>query len=318
LAEQFQTTTVRVQKALDLLINEGIVRARGCLGTFVSDVLPATQLYALTFPASNGELNSHFYRTIQSEAAKRAVHRVFEIFYGIDVHVNEPDYRHLEEKVRAHAVAGIIFGAFPRSLGNSPIVREPSVPRVLIQGGRASQSVPSVYPDTDSFLPRAFNYLAGCGRKRVAVVSLVGTWGGPPGVVELQVLAEQAGLEMRPEWLQGVSTFALPWGEQVGRLLFSLNRAQRPDALVIADDNLVPAVTTGVQATGIKVPRDLVVVAQANFPSPTPSAVPAIRLGYDVGRLLDLCLERLEQQRRGEVPEMHTVLPPVFEDELNK
>ena len=49
----------------------------------------------------------------------------------------------------------------------------------------------------------------------------------------------------------------------------------RPDALVITDDNLVPAATAGVLAAGRRVPADLEVVAHANFPHVTPSAVPA-------------------------------------------
>ncbi len=123
-------------------------------------------------------------------------------------------------------------------------------------------------------------------------------------------------MTLRPEWLQGVHPEALSWGEPVGRLLFSLSRSKRPDALVITDDNLVPAVTAGILATGVKAPKEVAIVAMANFPWPTPSAVPATRLGYDISRLLELCLERLDQQRRGEVSELHTTLPPVFEDEL--
>ncbi len=316
LAERFQTTNVRVQKALDVLIEEGLVYSRGCLGTFVSETPPQARPYALTFPSEAGELNSCFYRTILSEARKRSGKGSFEVFHGIDVRRDLPDYARLVERVQSHAVAGLIFGAYPRTLWDSPVVREPSMPKVIIQGGPPSDRLPSVYPDTTLFLPRAMEYLASRGRRRVAVITLVHVWGDRPAVDDMQKLASQHGLMMRAEWLQGVHAEAAFWGEQVGRLLFSPGRGPRPDALVITDDNLVPYVTAGLLAAGVKAPREVEIVAQANFPQPTPSALPATRLGFDIGRLLDLCLERIDQQRRGEKPALRTALPPVFEEEL--
>jgi len=316
LAEQFQTTPVRVQKALDLLDKEGLICSRGCLGTFVSETFPVKRPYALTFPLSVGALNSHFYRTILSVAEKRTGQSSLEVFHGIDARLDEPDYLRLTEMVKNHSVAGIIFAAFPRALGDSSIVRETSMPRVLIQGGRTAIGIPSVYPDMDALLTQAIQYLAGRGRRRLAVVSLVNSYGDLPPVEKMQKLASKFGMMLRPEWLQGVHSDALPWGEQVGRILFGMGRNQRPDALVISDDNLVPSVTAGIMLSGIRVPQDLEIVAHANFPQPTPSAVPAARLGFDISSLLEMCLDRIDQQCRGEVPVPSTALQAVFEDEL--
>jgi len=45
----------------------------------------------------------------------------------------------------------------------------------------------------------------------------------------------------------------------------------RPDALVVADDNLVTCATQGIAASGVQVPGELDVVAHCNFPHPLPA-----------------------------------------------
>jgi hypothetical protein len=91
--------------------------------------------------------------------------------------------------------------------------------------------------------------------------------------------------------------------------------------VVIADDNLVEGFTVGIRDSGIRVVSGresgtipgLEVVAQANFPYPTPSAVSAKRLGYDITKLLAICLERIDQQRQGLQSPSHTAIPAEFE-----
>ncbi len=60
------------------------------------------------------------------------------------------------------------------------------------------------------------------------------------------------------------------YNRQLGRLLVQGAPGERPDGLVITDDNLVPDLTAGLAESGVKD----VVVAHTNFPHPTPSAVP--------------------------------------------
>ena len=54
------------------------------------------------------------------------------------------------------------------------------------------------------------------------------------------------------------------------------------------DDNLVPDATAGLVAADVRVPYDIEVVAHANLPHSTPSAVPARRIGFNVRQLYDL------------------------------
>ena len=97
--------------------------------------------------------------------------------------------------------------------------------------------------------------------------------------------------------------------------MMAANPKDRPDSLLILDDNLVEAATAGLVDAGVRVPRDMTVVARCNFPHPAPSAVPVMRVGYDVRELLSVCLDGLMRQRRGEpVPDI-TWIPLVNEEQ---
>jgi DNA-binding LacI/PurR family transcriptional regulator len=92
--------------------------------------------------------------------------------------------------------------------------------------------------------------------------------------------------------------------------------AERPDALLIADDNLVEHATAGLVAAGVRVPDDLEVVAHCNFPHPTPSVLPVRRLGYDAREVMKACVESIDIQRRDGKTAPTVTVKAVFEDEI--
>jgi len=93
-------------------------------------------------------------------------------------------------------------------------------------------------------------------------------------------------------------------------------QVDRPDALLVTDDNLVEYATAGLVDAGVRVPTDMDVVVHCNFPWPTPSLVPVRRIGYDAAQMLRACLDIADVQRHGApVPSPRTI-PPLFEDEL--
>jgi DNA-binding LacI/PurR family transcriptional regulator len=123
-------------------------------------------------------------------------------------------------------------------------------------------------------------------------------------------------MTIRPHWVQGVHLAAPQLARNCAQLLMHAGQDERPDALIISDDNLVEFATAGLIAAGVRVPDDLEVVAHCNFPWPTPSVVPVKRLGYEVSRVLKACLESIDLQRGGEAAPAATVIPAVFEDDI--
>ncbi len=323
LAAHFRTTKVTVQKALDVLADEGLVRAEGNRGTFVTDQRHAQAHYALTFPWGRLARSSRFYEALHLEAGKlQSPECQVSVFHEIDGPNDTDDYRRLMDLIRSHRLAGVMFAARPHRLWNYPVLTEPGIPRVVIAAHRIEPGIPTVYPDIEGFLPRAFERLAALGRKRVAVLVLA-TEDAASEVARIQSLAKPRGLRVEPHWVQAVSAGDYSWARQAARLLFQGTGTARPDSLVIADDNLAPESTAGLLAAGVRVTdcgerrrsNDVLVLAHANFPYPTPTEVPVLRLGFDISPLLGLCMERLEQQRRGEKPPAETMLAARFEDE---
>ena len=324
LERQFGTTPVTLNRAMKMLVSEGFVRARLGSGTHVATHPPHLAHFALAFPFAVVQGASRFYEALRDETGElQANERRVSAFYGIESHVDVEDYQRLLGFVRAHRLAGLIFAANPYQLveTDSPLIREPGVPRTAIMVADRRVSFPTVYPDIDAFLPNAFDYLASRGRKRVAVIRLGGATHASLG--SIQALAAERGLILRPHWLQAAFVGSPEWSRQTALLLLHEGQAERPDAVVITDDNLVAGFTEGIRDSGIRVVADgeprrthsLEVVAQANFPYATRSAVPAKRLGYSITHVLAACLERIEQQRRGESPPPHTAIPAVWEEE---
>ena len=132
----------------------------------------------------------------------------------------------------------------------------------------------------------------------------------------VQALAAQRGLEVPDAFVQGVHPQCNWWTKPITQMLMSLPPAQRPDGLYVADDNLLEAATAGLLAANMAVPREVMVVAHTNFPWPTHSYVPVIRLGFDVSRILTTCIARIDEQRRGETPPAVTWMSAQFAEEL--
>ncbi len=101
-------------------------------------------------------------------------------------------------------------------------------------------------------------------------------------------------------------------------LLMSADPAHRPDGLIVLDDNLHEHVLAGLENAGIRSGRDLRLVVQSNFPHVVPSTLPAERVGYHVGQMLETCLDLLDLQREGHSVSLLTLLPAVREQEAAK
>lgn len=322
LEEVFQVSKVTLQRVMNMLIEDGFIDATRSKGSFVVERPPHLSRYALAFqgtPKGGATDTNHwtrFWMALVNEATCREREDAVSIpvFYGIDGHTDTSDYRSLAANVMEHRVAGVIFVAAHPRLPDLSLLRETGVPGVTVQCP-PQEGVPSVVIDYESFVTRALQHLSKRGRRRVAFIC-------PPDFSEnrREFMEEQAvahGLEIRPYWIQGVGLEAPSMARHCVHLLMAQSQPERPDALIITDDNLTEAATTGLLAAGIKVPTEIEVVAHANFPWKTPCVVPARRLGYDVRPLLKACLESIDVQRSNQNAPQIINMTAQFEDELS-
>lgn len=313
LEKRFHTTPVTIQKVFDLLVGEGFVVAKGRQGTFVAEKPPHLWHYGLVFPYRNRPDRpwSNFWTALAAEAEQmsRASGYVLTFSYGNETHQDWEAYWKLEEDVLAHRVAGLIFVSPPLYLRGSPVLETPGIPRVGVMGEPVPPNVKAVTTGPD-FLDRAIKYLFAQGRRRIAFATV--------SQMQSYVVASLSkyGLNVPPYWVQSASLDSPSAIGSAIHLLMVSNPAQRPDGLIVTDDNLVPAATAGLVNAGVRVPEDVKVVGHCNFPYPTPSAVPAMRMGYDIRAVLRACIQQLDSQRRGETSPDVISIPLVDESEL--
>lgn len=296
-----KVSTVTLQAALDELRHDGFIRTAVGRGTYISDHPPHRDRFALVLPFhpdADRERYSHFWRVLTHAADRfnERGERRLEVFYGLGHGPESAEHRSLIEDVQRRCIAGLIFATPPYRLMDSPLVTTSDVPRVAIMDRPAPgvAGIPRVYPHVRTFLDRAVAHLASRGRRRIALVTVP----RPAGFFRHyhQRLREHR-LATQRFWTQVLD----PWtGRGVGQatgLLMSV--ADRPDGLIVADDNLLPQVTAGLVAAGVNVPGDIEVIAYTNFPLPTRAAVPVCRVGFDANLLLARCLRVLDQLRLG-------------------
>jgi len=312
---RFSAGATTVQRALELLRSEGFVESRGRHGTFVVENPPHIAHYAMVFLSAAAAFTRNRFSTALDSEVRLLRHNRPELkiaeYFGVDAQEDSEDYQRLVRDVRAHRVAGLIFMSNPYPVKGTPLLDEPTMPRVAIMPFIHEINVPVISLKMESFFERALDDLKARGRKKIAFLN-------PTGICDwqekiLSMLAER-GLETRPFWWHCVSPESAETARFTTHLLMRCE--ERPDALIISNDNLLEYATAGLIAAGTRVPEDITVISHCNFPYPTPSAFPVQRLGFDARCVLEACIESIDKQRSGEkVPGMISI-PAIFEEEL--
>lgn len=308
-----------VQRALDKLRDDGFIRSSGRNGTHVSTQPPHLSRYAVVFPGvpADGEKWVRFYTALSNEAInlQRDQGRTLPLYYGVDADRNNEDFQRLQSDVLAHRVAGIVFAASPHYLAGTPIMDEPGIPRIGIMEANPAYAVSQLAPNVESFFEKAVAFLVERGCRRIAVVN-------PNGLEKRLASINEAyarhGLTLQPYWFQTVHLGLPHTARNLVHLMMRESQSERPDGLIIGDDNLVEYATAGLVAAGVRAPEEVQVVAHCNFPWPTPSVVPVHRLGFDAREVLRVAMTYIDALRRGDSVPTVTPILARFEDEVQQ
>lgn len=322
LEKEFDVSWLTIQRAFDRLREDGVVKPRGRAGTFVVDHPPHVCHYALVSSGATvlAPWLSRVVDDLQAEAPDDDPCRI-TMYCDKGGDRLESSYRKLVDDIEAHRLAGVVFRGEIKPWANSPLVNTEGLPKVILGNPKVNLGVPRVCPDWSSFVDRAFDHLASAGARNVAVLT---TTYFPVGLETLVQGIRRRGMTTQPWWIQyvgGDDNFITgPDSAQAVRhltqLLVNPNQAERPDALLVVDDNMLGNVSDGIRATG-GTPDDLRVVCHYSHPYPVPCDIPVRRLGFDTRKLVGAALERIDQQRRGQAPVELSTLPALFEDEMD-
>ena len=317
LARQFGVSPVTVQRSVESLARQGFVRTRRRGGTYVAERPPHLCRYGLVFIDTPGNPATWtlFHSAVANEGIRLAKRHGIQLaaYHGVDGHLDGDEYRRLLDDVREGTLGGIILACYPSMLLQTPLVQDPDLPRVAIMGLPPVAGIPRVFGDVEQLIDRALDFLAAQGRKQVAIVASDGMFRHCPG--HFLPALHKRGFPAEPWRIQIVDRRPSEAVNHCVRLLLRSGQKDRPDGVLVLDDNLVEHACAGLVAAGVRVPDDVTVVAQCNFPWPPPAVLPVERIGFDVGRMLTACIDSINRQRRGEAVEPWTRIPAVFEEE---
>jgi DNA-binding LacI/PurR family transcriptional regulator len=317
LQAKLNCASATLQQALNILETDGFIRVEPRRGRFVVERPAYLDTFGLVFaidpvgPYAEREWSRYFVAFSKVAANwQSASGRQLQVFHGIDQHADTEDRQRLVELIERHQLAGLIFANHPHLVANTPILDAPDLPRVVFSGAHYP-FVSNLTFDRDQWWRKALQELSLKGRRKVAVLAT-------GGVSEVGFTRElQAhGMRSLERWRQFVSMETRGGAANAVELL--MNDQDRPDALIVADDNFVEPALAGLRKSGVRVPEDVAVVAHANFPCP-PDCVglDVSLLGYDLGAAFESSVSLIDNERTGRSRHTQTTLPALWERELN-
>jgi DNA-binding LacI/PurR family transcriptional regulator len=187
---------------------------------------------------------------------------------------------------------------------------------VIVPSHMSPGAAAAVVLSYDSFFSRAIEFLAKRGRRRAALILTPEIYfQGEQGHIDRE--AARCGIEIRPMWRQFVGLGVPVAARSVTHLLLGAPAADRPEGLIVADDNLVSQALQGVQDAGGRPGTALDVVVHANFPDASPSRGDGVaRLGFDSRAILRAAVRLIEAWRKTGQHAGSAEVNAVFEEEL--
>jgi len=307
LAEDFGTSQPTVHRAVAGLVEDGFIETRGRAGTYVASAPPHLSRFGIAFlsrPSRHDASWTLFHEALDGESQGAALPNGcrFVRYHGLIDHApTNAAMQELISDVASKRLAGLILVGQINMLEQETLVIDPELPRVCLSESEDPR-IPSIYYDVDQWVSRAASTLIERGRDRIAHIDFHAHEGlihDRRSIDRLQRVAAEHGGMARPEWYLPASTQAPLAVSQMIQVLMSLPKDQRPNGLMVSDDNLLEYAVHGLMTAGVNVgpSGDMELVAHTNYPNRERSLLPVISLGSDVRWVLAKSIELLNQQR---------------------
>lgn len=317
IAERYKVTLVTAQLAFDELARDGFIVSKGRSGTFVADLPPHLNHFALVFPENlvDDHYQNRYWRTLAEVGVVLALERGIKlsIYNGVNKYHHGKDYDQMMDDVMNDCLAGIIFPSTPFFGSDTPIMEKPGIPRVAIMPSTdAYDSISQITLDSVDFRRKSVGFLKENGCRTAALLGHDNQSYAPL----LEALAKE-NIECPYYYRHSLSLDNPEWAKHITRLLFNQKNEDRPDALMITNDHLFDHAVDGILDAGLTPGKDVKVLAHCNFPTASNRALDVTRIGWDIEQLLNTCFEELGRQREGKQPRSLT-FNAIFEDEIER
>jgi DNA-binding LacI/PurR family transcriptional regulator len=307
LIQTLKVSPVTLQKVIDELIRDGFVESRGRDGTFAADAPPFKRNYGFVLNGLNSERQDwlHYWRVMESEAKAHfsGSKRQPVFYYGINRPLS-PEMDRLRDDLNSQRLAGVFFSDMPYFLMNDPLTAQKITPLVsVVSKKKAEGKLSSIQFGTDRFFEIALKETASAGCTRVGLIT---PWEDPrQHVAQFMSIAQSLGLQTHARWCQYTphSVAGRMWSTHATQAILAGEKNERPDALLIYDDNHIEGVMAGLKEARCFGPSDCLVVAHTNFPWPIPSPYPLVRVGVDIREVVRAAVGEIDRRQNGEEPQ---------------
>jgi DNA-binding LacI/PurR family transcriptional regulator len=239
--------------------------------------------------------------------------RRFAIYTGLrDVDRGHEVLARLTADVTDERLAGVIAMPGTLDLMGAPPFSHGSLPKVHVCAYEPLGLNLTLSVDGPGFYERAMARLVAKGRSRIAMVHMADT----ASDLNHRELFARHGLDYHDPWVQWIGRSHPEYVSRIVTLLLDYPPEQRPDGLIIADDNLAEHAAAGIAQTALRVGEDLDVVAHCNWPWPLPSVLPFERIGFSITELLERSVNSIVESRCGNTPPVLQTIPAQFEWEV--
>ena len=295
--EAFSTTAVTVNSALRPLVTEGFLKANGKSGTFVHPNPPPFDHYALIFPEMFDERKQppNFWKALKfaSKNIEKKTGITFHQYMDFSPHVDNPSYLKLADDLKYRRLAGIIFGNWPYGMEKTELLKRTSIPMVAVVSHFVATKVKTLRFDDHALFSEMAEVLKQRNSVRPAVII--------PSVTQkyhhdVKAAFAERGISIPMEFVQFVN-YDTPWAaEHIVRLLFRLPPQERPDGILIGDDNLINSVINGLIAVlSEKEMKKFPITTHVNFPIIDKSPLPIIGVGFNLEDMLSTIISEMSK-----------------------
>ncbi len=313
LAKRFEVSFITVREGLTALAEEGLIERRVGSGTYVGDLTKGRHVGVLVEWDISDPRTSYFYRRTPQRVVRflRANGWPARLYAG---HL-APD----EESLRPPTCTDFLEAVERRRLGGV-VAFTPDQTFPQWYGVLEKQRVPVVGPDekctrrvtwdSTALVRTGVDYLLSHGRRRLALMEYHWREGRPRFVEHFQAALTGAGVAANERWIRRAPTPCAPQaGWEEFRAIWAEGR-EKPDGLLICNDNLFPGAVMAILQLGIRVPEDLLVVTHFNHGSGMVCPFPVVKLEFDPdGYARTAGATLLKLMRHEPVPEAPVLLP---------
>lgn len=283
LVKAYGVSIPTVQATLSRLSAEGFVEARGNHGTFVRERPPhASRIGVVVRVSQDGSqtaIGKILHRLMDDRAQSGEL--TFSLYALMESDNLCPALETLIDDIHEHRLAGLLCEStfFPSRTDLSQAIVTRKLPCVAISNDMSDYgpSIKRLVVDQRRVLTAGLKALADAGARNIAVIEAPIAIGAESKLIEL---ARSLRLSLQRKHILGVDPRSAVHARPLAELLATLSPAI--DGLYLGHDGVAEQASLGLLDAGVAVPRDLVVVSHANFPYPSVSSVPAIRVGVDI------------------------------------